>query len=201
MVSHCLPRPFAYPSLMAEEQTLTCYYCDNAAEAECPTCGRLYCGEHGDDVCLRCMSPEAASPSAAVYRGSIIALVVASLITVFLLVRPPQTKSATNLTRELPTATPALSATATPTKQGGVTVPTPRPGTQVPITVTPTVQAAGSPTAGPSPTPSGQVYVMRPGDTLSAVAASYGVTVDQLLAANPGLNPNAIAVGAEIKIP
>lgn len=186
---------------MAEEQTLTCYYCDNAAEAECPTCGRLYCGEHGDDVCLRCMSPEAASPSAAVYRGSIVALVVASLITVFLLVRPPQTKSATNLTRELPTATPALIATATPTKQGGVTVPTPRPGTQVGITVTPTVQAVGSPTAGPSATPSGQVYVMRAGDTLSAVAASYGVTVDQLLAANPGLNPNAIAVGAEIKIP
>jgi N-acetylmuramoyl-L-alanine amidase len=42
---------------------------------------------------------------------------------------------------------------------------------------------------------------MKAGDTLSAVAASYGVTVDQLLAANPGLNPNAIAVGTEIKIP
>ena len=48
---------------------------------------------------------------------------------------------------------------------------------------------------------SGNVYVMKPGDTLSAVAASYGVTVDALLAANPGLNPNAIAVGTEIKIP
>jgi len=186
---------------MAEEQALTCFYCDNAAEAECPTCGRLYCGEHGDDVCLRCMSPESASPSAAVYRGSIVALVVASLITLFLLVRPPQTKSATNLTRELPTATPALLTTATPTQQGGVVVPTPRPGTQVPITVTVTTTPAGSPTPGPSPTPSGRVYIMKAGDTLSAVAASYGVTVDDLLAANPGLNPNAIAVGQEIKIP
>lgn len=188
---------------MAEDQVLACYYCDNAAEAECPTCGRLYCGEHGDDVCLRCMSPEAASPSAAVYRGSIVVLIVASLLTVFLLVRPPQTKSATNLTRELPTATPALSTTATPTQKGGVIVPTPRPGTQVPVTPTasPSAGAGETATVGPSPTPSGNVYVMKPGDTLSAVAASYGVTVDALLAANPGLNPNAIAVGTEIKIP
>ncbi len=186
---------------MAEEVELTCYYCDNAAEAECPTCGRLYCGEHGDDVCLRCMSPEAASPSAAVYRGSILALVVASLITLFLVVRPPETKSATNLASELPTATAAISTTATPTQRGGVVVPTPRPGTQVPSSVTPETPASGTPTAGPSPTPSGKVYVMKAGDTLSAVAASYGVTIDALLAANPGLNPDAIAVGTEIKIP
>ena len=187
---------------MADEPILTCYYCDNAAEAECPTCGRLYCGEHGDDVCLRCMSPEAASPSAAVFRGSVLALVLASLITLFLLVRPPETKSDTNLARDLPTATPAVLATATPTQRGGASNPTPLPGTQVPSSVTPvSPTAAATPSAAATATPSGKTYVMKPGDTLSAVAASFGVTIDQLLAANPGLNPNTIAVGTEIKIP
>ncbi|MEO8540786.1 MAG: LysM peptidoglycan-binding domain-containing protein [bacterium] len=187
---------------MADEQVLTCYYCDNAAEAECPTCGRLYCGEHGDDVCLRCMSPEAASPSAAVYRGSVVALVIASLITLFLIVRPPESKSATNLVRDLPTATPAVSTTATPTKPGGAASTTPRTGTQVPSSVTPVSPTAeASQSAVASPTASGRTYVMKAGDTLSAVAASFGVTVDQLLAANPGVSANTIAIGTEIKIP
>ena len=58
---------------MADDQQIpSCHYCDNPAEAECPTCGRLYCSEHGEDVCLRCMSPESAAPSQAVYRGSIL---------------------------------------------------------------------------------------------------------------------------------
>lgn len=188
---------------MADDQIPACYYCENVAEAECPTCGRLYCGEHGDDVCLRCMSPESAAPSAAVYRGSILVLVIASLITLFLIVRPPESKSATNLVRDLPTSTAAVSTTATPTKPGGVATSTPRTGTQVPSSVTPvspTAAAASQTTVG-SPTPAGRTYVMKSGDTLSAVAASFGVTVAELLAANPGLNPNTIAVGAEIKIP
>jgi LysM repeat protein len=42
---------------------------------------------------------------------------------------------------------------------------------------------------------------MKAGDTLSAVAASYGVTVADIVAANPGLNPDSIAIGTEIRIP
>lgn len=187
---------------MADDQIPACYYCENAAEAECPTCGRLYCGEHGDDVCLRCMSPESAAPSAAVYRGSILVLVIASLITLFLIVRPPESKSATNLVRDLPTSTAAVSTTATPTNPGGAATATQRTGTQVPSSVTPvSPTASASQAASVSPTATGRTYVMKSGDTLSAVAASFGVTVAELLAANPGLNPDTIAVGAEIKIP
>lgn len=187
---------------MADDQIPACYYCENSAEAECPTCGRLYCGEHGDDVCLRCMSPESAAPSAAIYRGSILVLVIASLITLFLIVRPPENKSATNLVRDLPTSTAAVSTTATPTRPGGGATTTPRTGTQVPSSVTPvSPTTVASPTAAASPTATGRTYVMKSGDTLSAVAASFGVTVAELLAANPGLNANTIAVGAEIKIP
>jgi LysM repeat protein len=46
------------------------------------------------------------------------------------------------------------------------------------------------------------VYTVKSGDTLSKIAAAYGVTVDQILAANPEItNPNKIAVGDKIVIP
>lgn len=186
---------------MANEPVLTCYYCDNPAEAECPTCGRLYCSEHGEDVCLRCMSPEAAAPSGAVYRGSVVALVIASLIVVFLLVRPPQSKTAANTASDFPTSTAAIQATATPTTRGSGGATTPVQGTQVPSSVTPATPAPGTPTVGATATPSGNTYTMQEGDTLSAVAAGYGITVAELLEANPGLNPDAIAIGTVIRIP
>ncbi|MGE3074725.1 MAG: LysM peptidoglycan-binding domain-containing protein [Dehalococcoidia bacterium] len=186
---------------MAEDQIPSCHYCENPAEAECPTCGRLYCTEHGEDVCLRCMAPEAAAPSGAVYRGSVLALVIATIVVVFLLVSPPETKSGNSLVRDLPTSTAAVAATATPTAPGNATQPTPRPGTQVPSSVTPATPTTPEPTVQGSPTPAGKTYVMQAGDTLSAVAASYGVSVADIVAANPGLNPDAIAIGTEIRIP
>ena len=185
---------------MSNEPLLSCHYCENPAEAECPTCGRLYCSEHGEDVCLRCMSPEAAAPSAAVYRGSVLALVLASLVVLFLLVRPPESKSDSNLVREVPTSTAAVSTTATPTSQGGASQGTPRPGTQVPSSVTPTAPAVAG-TAPVSPTAAGRTYIMKAGDTLSDVAASFGVSVADIVAANPGINPDTIAIGTEIRIP
>ena len=186
---------------MANESAFTCHYCDNPAERECPTCGRLYCSEHGDDVCLRCMAPEAAVPSAAVYRGSVLALVIATVVVVFLLVRPPETESGPTLVRELPTSTAAVNATATATAPGGGGAGTPRPGTAVPSSVTPTTPAPTQAGATTGPTPAGETYVMKAGDTLSDVAASYGVTVADIVAANPGLNPDTIAIGTEIRIP
>jgi LysM repeat protein len=188
---------------MAHEPNLTCHYCENPAERECPTCGRLYCSEHGDDVCLRCMAPEAAVPSAAIYRGSVLALIVATAVVVFLLVRPPETRSGASAVRELPTSTAAISATATATSPGGGTIATPRPGTQVPSSVTPPASVTTTnQTVAPTATTSGQrTYVMQAGDTLSAVAASYGVSVADIVSANPGINPDTIAIGTEIRIP
>ena len=187
---------------MAQEPGFSCHYCDNPAEADCPTCGRLYCAEHGDEVCMRCMSPESAAPSAAVYRGSVVALIMATAVVVFLLVRPPASSTPTNARNDLPTSTAAISATATPTGQAGANGGTPRPGTQVPSSVTPSA-TTNAPTAAPSAsaTTTGRTYVMKDGDTLSAVAASFGVTVADIVAANPGVNPDAIPVGTEIRIP
>ena len=40
------------------------------------------------------------------------------------------------------------------------------------------------------------------GDSLWAIAGDYGVTLEALLAANPGIkNPNLISIGQEVVIP
>jgi LysM repeat protein len=58
-----------------------------------------------------------------------------------------------------------------------------------------------APTTPPGPTP--QVYVIAAGDTLSKVATRFGLTLEELLAANKDTisNPDKIAIGDEIVIP
>jgi LysM repeat protein len=64
----------------------------------------------------------------------------------------------------------------------------------------PAATASASPTAPPAPTQ--QVYVIKTGDTLSKVARKFGLTLDELLAANPQIkDPNKIGLGQEIVIP
>jgi murein DD-endopeptidase MepM/ murein hydrolase activator NlpD len=48
---------------------------------------------------------------------------------------------------------------------------------------------------------SGPVYIVQPGDTLSLIATLFNVTVNDLTAANPSLDPNFIAQGQQIIIP
>jgi LysM repeat protein len=59
----------------------------------------------------------------------------------------------------------------------------------------------GAPTTPIDPG-TGTEYVVKKGDTLSAIAKKYGTTVDALLKANPNIkNPNLIKVGQVIIIP
>ena len=56
------------------------------------------------------------------------------------------------------------------------------------------------PTAVPAPTQ--QVHIVVKGDNISRIAKKYGVTVEELMAANLQIkNPNKIAIGDEITIP
>lgn len=175
----------------------TCHYCDRLAEAECATCGRLYCSEHGADVCLRCLAPDSAAPSAMAYRGSLVALGLASVVAVFLFIRPPQSPSIVDEPRPVTTNTPAFQSTATPTTTGasGDATPTSRPTTTI---ATPT--ATVPPTTEPSP--GGTSYTVQPGETLSIIAVNHGVTVEAILAANPEIgDPTSIQGGQVIIIP
>jgi nucleoid-associated protein YgaU len=75
-----------------------------------------------------------------------------------------------------------------------------------PASPTPTPRSSASaggsvaPTGPASPTP--QTYVVRPGDTLIRIADQYGLTVDQMMVANPQLqDPDSIRVDDVLTIP
>jgi LysM repeat protein len=52
----------------------------------------------------------------------------------------------------------------------------------------------------PTPTPSG-LYIVQPGDTLSALAVEFGTTVDEIVAANGLTDPDALQAGQTLIIP
>ncbi len=140
------------------------------------------------------MAPESAAPSAVAYRGSLAALVLATLVTVFLLVRPPESKSDGDNVRLAATSTPAVAATATPTRQGDNTPATTRTAVASPT-------AAGSPTVA-SPTPAAATYTVQPGDTLSGIAARNNTTIKDLISVNPGLSETApLQIGQVLRLP
>jgi LysM repeat protein len=86
---------------------------------------------------------------------------------------------------QAPTATPEANE-ATPTEAPAVEEPTSTPAPPE-----------------PSPTPSslGQTYTVKSGDIPETIAAQFGITTAELLAANPGLNPNNLQVGQVLIIP
>jgi LysM repeat protein len=78
---------------------------------------------------------------------------------------------------------------------GGTSSGSPSPSANGPV-VTPI------PTITPVPAPTQQTYTIKKGDTLSKVANTFGITLAQLLAANPAIkNPDKVALGQQIIIP
>ena len=66
--------------------------------------------------------------------------------------------------------------------------------------LTPSPSRSIAPTPTPAPTPI--VYVIQGGDTMSKIATEHGVTLDQLMAANPDIkDANKIVEGQQIIIP
>jgi murein DD-endopeptidase MepM/ murein hydrolase activator NlpD len=57
------------------------------------------------------------------------------------------------------------------------------------------------PAAAQEPTPEAPVYVVRSGDTLSAIARRFDTTVDAIVNANDIVNPSLINVGQKLIIP
>ena len=51
--------------------------------------------------------------------------------------------------------------------------------------------------AGPTPT----VYLVKPGDTLGTIAQHFGLSVQEIMAANNITNPNVLSVGQSLIIP
>jgi LysM repeat protein len=85
----------------------------------------------------------------------------------------------------------ALDIAPTPTKSAVATAPTQPP-------VAPTTPPAESATAGVS---GQQEYTVQAGDTLGAIAAQFGVTVDAIVQANDLPDPDVLAPGDKLIIP
>lgn len=86
-----------------------------------------------------------------------------------------------------PTATQTLEPTATPS-------PTP--------TQTPTTAPPAATSTAPAPAPAGRVtYQVRSGDTLSSIAARYGIEWQELARANGLTSGSMLRIGQELVIP
>lgn len=61
--------------------------------------------------------------------------------------------------------------------------------------------SASSATTPPPPPGEGGIYTIKKGDTLGKIAAAYKITLSQLQAANPGIDPRRLRIGQQIVIP
>lgn len=198
---------------------MQCYACDGQATRECARCGALYCDNHGDTLCGRCMDPASAVPSYRVFRGSLAALLIGSIVAVWLLVLPPARadqdgppSSIANLVQTgtpRPAATP--QATAAPAESTPAASPTPSatPTPAAPPARTPSPAATVAPTpAATAPPGQATTYTVQPGDTLLAIAQRFTPsggnmqdTADAIARANNITDPRLIQVGQRLTIP
>lgn len=67
--------------------------------------------------------------------------------------------------------------------------------------VLPTETAAPEPTPEPTLTPTPFTHVLGSNETISSLALTYGLEVNEILAINPEITPKVLSVGTEILIP
>ena len=173
---------------------MDCYACDQEATASCSLCGNLYCGAHGDDICADCLNPVNAAPSGAVFRISILALLFASVLALWLLVRPPSIPGQLSEV-SLPDPTPGPG----PSVSSPTATPTPIPTLPPPATPTPTLTPTLTPTQTPEPTPI--AYTVVEGDTFYGIADVFGVDAEELATVNGLTLESLIQVGQILVIP
>jgi peptidoglycan hydrolase-like protein with peptidoglycan-binding domain len=49
--------------------------------------------------------------------------------------------------------------------------------------------------------PGTKTYIVKPGDTLYMISVKFGVSVEALIAANPGVDSRSLQVGRRLRIP
>jgi len=111
----------------------------------------------------------------------------------------PPAPSMTRLTGLTPLGPPAAATTeaATPARPATAASPTPPP----PRPIAPAPVATATPKPAASGGEKSFSYKVVFGDTLGGIAARFKVTTDALLSLNPGINPDVLTIGQELKIP
>lgn len=184
---------------------MRCYVCERQDTSPCPRCGKTYCPDHGADLCSACLDPVIAAPTSSAFRIALFALLGASVLALWLLVRPPGLPGENggvvqqpDITPDFtPGLTPDTGETPTPTATGssdGSPVLTP---TQIPDDQTP------APTAEPTvtPTPAPIEHVVVTGDTWNGIAETYGVDASELASVNGYSVADVLPLGITLIIP
>lgn len=188
---------------------MTCFACEQEPTQQCPRCGRPYCDDHGEDVCDACLEPSSGLPSFTLYRGSLIALLIATGLAIFLILQPPgdDTNAAFGPTLVTPQPTATVQVAVTTPQPNGTQQPqgTRPAGTTAPGAPTPT-RPAGTSTPGAGGG-SGTVTVAS-GDTLSSIcdrvkpaSMSNPDCVNFIVTQNNLANANDISVGETLRVP
>jgi nucleoid-associated protein YgaU len=181
---------------------MTCFACEQDPTQQCPRCGRPYCDDHGEDVCDACLNPASGLPSFTLYRGSLFALLIGTVIALILLVQPPGGES------NAPQASTVITPTA-PAAAGG----TPAPGTTTRAANTPAPGTTQSPAPTQTPSSGGGgggtgTYTVVSGDTLSTICErvrpatmSVSECVDRIVSLNSLADANDISIGDVLTTP
>lgn len=193
---------------------MNCYACRQETDQRCPRCDRPYCQEHGDELCDICLDPLGGLPSPIAFRGTLVALLLTTAFTVWLLVRPPvlpadNVSSSSLVEPFLPTPVATETVTATPTPEVRAT-PVPSPtatatptATEVPApTPTATVTATATATPVPTATPAPYFeYTVQQGDTVYNLAQRFGVSFTEIVQLNGLTDPASLSIGQILLIP
>jgi hypothetical protein len=177
---------------------LTCFACEREPTRQCSRCGRPYCEDHGEELCDVCLEPASGVPSFSLYRGSLLALLIATALAVWLLIQPSGDESEAGLRPIILTPTSEAAAAETPSAEE-----TPS-GEQTPAAgETPGAEATATPeAAGP-----GGTYTVVSGDSLFSICAAQvpgmdpNACVEQVVQLNQLPGPDAISVGQELTLP
>lgn len=102
-------------------------------------------------------------------------------------------KLPTDVPRDAPTST----AEPEPTEDDATAAATEEPTS----TPEPEPTATSEPVATATTSSLGQTYIVQSGDIPVAIAEKFGITVEALLAANPGIDPRGLQVGQVLTIP
>src|SRR5581483_5222294 len=107
---------------------------------------------------------------------------------------PPPLPSTTN-------PPPAIGAPASSYATAPAPTATPGLGPNPINNMAPPPVTASAPMPAPAQPAAGGEYVVARGDTLATIAKKNGVTLKALRAANPGVDPRKLKIGAKLQLP
>ena len=194
-------------------EVVTCFACDNEPTRQCSRCGRPYCDDHGSELCDACLEPSSGVPSFSLYRGSLLALLIGTALSVWLLVQPTSSEGDGIRPVVLTPTTTAARSNTTPgpeqTQPAGATTPRPQttPGAQTtqPPAITGTPRPSTTPATGSTPAAGANTYTVVSGDTLSGICAArrpnIADCVQQVMTLNGITDATSVGIGDVLRLP